>query len=544
MAHILPDGWQQLAAEGAFQREIETLEVLSETLSDNYTVYHGVHWSRVEKGAAHFGEIDFIIVNPVGQILAIEQKSGLLQEGPEGLIKQYSQGEKRIPVQLARNRDALFARLKEISNGETVKVDALLYCPDYTIKAPAAAGIDPARIVDASKRTHLAQIIRQILPEETDKTTWADRVHGFMRSELTLMPDVNALVGESQVLFSRISGGLTHWARQIDCQPFRLRVIGTAGSGKTQLALNVLNDAVTAGRRALYVCYNRPLADHISLIAPAGVEVATYHQLADRLIRTTGRSPDFSQPGAFKTLEEFMARYDAPADKLFDELVIDEGQDFRPEWLTSLLRMVRMPGRVWWLEDPMQNLYGRSPVDLAGWVTLKADINYRSPRDILGYLNKILGSDQAVESGNPIVGSEIEILTYGSTAELMDRTKTAITRGLGAGFKKNMLAIVTYRGREHSHFTPLDRLGPNTLRSFSGQYDLLGNPVYNDGDIFIESVYRFKGQAAPCVIFTEIDFEELDDKALRKLFVGMTRATLKLILVISERAAQNLMKRL
>ena len=42
--------------------------------------------------------------------------------------------------------------------------------------------------------------------------------------------------------------------------------------------------------------------------------------------------------------------------------------------------------------------------------------------------------------------------------------------------------------------------------------------------MLVESVYRFKGQAAPAVILTEIDFEVLDDKAVRKLFVGATRA--------------------
>jgi hypothetical protein len=42
------------------------------------------------------------------------------------------------------------------------------------------------------------------------------------------------------------------------------------------------------------------------------------------------------------------------------------------------------------------------------------------------------------------------------------------------------------------------------------------------------------------VIFTEIDFETLDEKSFRKIFVGMTRARMKLVLVMSERAAQQL----
>jgi superfamily I DNA and RNA helicase len=89
-----------------------------------------------------------------------------------------------------------------------------------------------------------------------------------------------------------------------------------------------------------------------------------------------------------------------------------------------------------------------------------------------------------------------------------------------------------------------DKLGSNTLRSFTGRYDLLGHPVYSEGDLLLETVYRFKGQAAPAVIFTEIDFETLDEKAVRKLFVGATRATMKLVMVISERAAKELMARL
>jgi hypothetical protein len=42
------------------------------------------------------------------------------------------------------------------------------------------------------------------------------------------------------------------------------------------------------------------------------------------------------------------------------------------------------------------------------------------------------------------------------------------------------------------------------------------------------------------VVFAEIDFETLDEKALRKLFVGATRAMMLLVLVVSERAAARL----
>ena len=544
MAHIIPEGWQALEATGAQQREIETLALLAANLPDAYTVYHGVHWTRVSQGHALVGEIDFAIVNPAGNLLLIEQKSGYLSETPEGLSKQYAKKEKLVPAQMARSVEALRNRLNTYCTGDKPLLDSLLYCPDYQVRQPGSAGIDPARIVDAARREHLVHTIRSLLPENDPARPLADEIHRFLRNELRLVADVATVAGQARTLYTRLSGGLAEWARCIECEPFRLRVIGTAGSGKTQLALNVLQDAVAAGRRPLYICYNRPLADHIALIAPPGSTVATYHQLCDRILRSTGQVPDFTRPGAFEELESFIAGYQPEAAWQFDEIVVDEGQDFQPAWRDALLKLLNSSGRAWWLEDPMQNLYGRPPVELPDWVVLRAQTNYRTPRDILGTLQRLVGPGQPIESGSPLDGSDVEILTYDGRADLMDKTKTAITRGLGAGFKKDMIAVVTYRGREHSGFTALDKLGPHTLKAFTGQYDLLGSPVYSDGDLFIDSVHRFKGQSAPCIVFTEIDFEELDEAALRKLFVGMTRATMKLVLVMSERAAKAMLDRL
>lgn len=58
--------------------------------------------------------------------------------------------------------------------------------------------------------------------------------------------------------------------------------------------------------------------------------------------------------------------------------------------------------------------------------------------------------------------------------------------------------------------------------------------------MLLEAVYRFKGRTAPAIILAERDFDTLDGKTLRMLFVGMTRARLKLILVFSERGAKVL----
>jgi superfamily I DNA and RNA helicase len=68
--------------------------------------------------------------------------------------------------------------------------------------------------------------------------------------------------------------------------------------------------------------------------------------------------------------------------------------------------------------------------------------------------------------------------------------------------------------------------------------------LYTNGELFCETVYRFKGQSSPVVIFCEIDFDELTDRDLRKLFVGMSRAQDHLVCIISQQAELMLIERM
>jgi hypothetical protein len=228
-----------------------------------------------------------------------------------------------------------------------------------------------------------------------------------------------------------------------------------------------------------------------------------------------------------------------PADAV-DDLIVDEGQDFQQAWLAPLLQRLAPGGRAWWLEDPMQNLYGRAPVVLPNWVTLHADANYRTPRTVLAQVAQLCAPERPLEAAAPLVGQPIEWLLYDDTPGLLEATKRALSDALLARFRREDIAIVTYCGRDRSRLLPFERIGPYRLRSWSGRYDLFGTPEYGDGEVLIETVYRFKGQSAPCVVLAEVDFEAFDELARRKLFVGATRASMKLLVVVSARAAQLL----
>jgi hypothetical protein len=546
MARLIPDDWKQLAATGAAARERETLALLESSLPDSYTVYHGVHWTRLNQSFSVFGEAEFVVVSPAGRVMLIEQKAGFLRETPRGLVKVILQTERNVAIQLAQTVERLHRRFTAAFGAGTYGIEALLYCPDYIVKDASIAGVAPERIVDAKRRAQLAAVILDALPPDEPPHARVAKIHHFLADELALTPDASALVGQAGTLVTRLAGGLATWARRLSFEPFRLRVIGTAGSGKTQLAIQVMKDAAEAGKRALYVCFNRPLADHIARVAPESVRVANYHQLCDWIARDVGAVPDFRSPDVFGRLEAIFAQ--APIDErwLFDVLIVDEGQDFQEPWVAALSRLVRPRGAWWWLEDPLQNLYMREPVALPGWTVLTETTNYRSPRDILDYLRDRLGAlsplAAAVTAGSPFDGSELTFVAYDEAQPeaSVEATKRAITQALALGFRKQDIVVLSYRGREGSALTAVEQLGPHRLRGFTGKYDLFGNPEYRDGDVLLESIYRFKGQSAPCVILTEVDFDAFDERAARKLFVGATRATMKLIVVASQRATGEL----
>jgi hypothetical protein len=556
MARIVPDGWRALAqgagagaapgvGAASAQRHVETLAHLAAALPDGYTVYHAVHWTNVERGWSVFGEIDFVVANRAGDIVLVEQMTGFLEEGPDGLLKRERGRQRNVPAHMARTVAAIRDKLSRRPGAEAVSVDYLLYCPDHVVRRVESAGVSADRIVDARQRGELAKVLQAILPPGPPRPA-AQQVDRFLRDVIELETDVSALIGSAHALVTRVSGGLAHWARQLEFSPFRLHVDGTAGSGKTQLALAEFRDAIERGQRPLYVCYNRPLADHFADVVPPGGEVCTFHMLCQKLLRDVGRSPDFSGPDPFARMAAEAATVPVGERWLFDTVIVDEGQDFTAAWRDQVLRHARADSRVTWLQDRFQSLYDRDPAPLPGWVTLHARSNYRSPRQVVRLLQAILPEEVAIEAAGPIADGGIELLEYTDRADidgLMGATKDAIRRCLGEGYRRGDIAVVSYRGREHSAFAGLSQLGPHPIRGFTGRYDLFGQPLYTDGELLVESVYRFKGQAAPAVVLAEVDFDALDERAVRRLFVGATRATMKLVIVATARAARRLRER-
>lgn len=533
MARVVPSDWESLEDTGPWPAEGETLKHLQQALPADLVVFHGVHWTKATRHFTVFGEIDFCVVNATGKVLAIEQKNGFLEEGPDGLEKRYSRRTKNVAQQVQRNRANLqrkFALANPAAN--PLDVDYLVYLPDYRVKRINAAGLDPRRIVDAADRDRLADQIAEILrddvpPDETHRQT----VLSFLQDTLEVVPDTNAFLDATAATYTRLTSGLSEWVKALEFSPFRLHVIGTAGSGKTQLALEEYRKASALGRRPAFVCFNEPLAARFRQVAPAGGLVTTFHALCRAIVDPTGEHHDFAHMDSASwaaLAADAMAR---PGDAVhrFDTLIVDEAQDMEAGWVPWLLTLVRPEGRLLWLDDPMQNIYGREQAPLGdGFVTLHASTNYRSPQAICESINALLALEQPLCCGSPNPGGDVMIHEYANEDDLIEQTARRLAALAAEGYGWGDIAIVSYCGRDKSLFRRVESLGDLRLRRFEGTYDARGQQVLCPGDIRYETVFRFKGHQAPVVLFTEIDFQKVDDRARCRLFCGMTRASLQL----------------
>jgi len=76
----------------------------------------------------------------------------------------------------------------------------------------------------------------------------------FLDNQFDVVPSLDSHIGQVQRTTTQLAQGLARWVPRMT-HPDGVYVIeGTAGSGKTQLALQLLGQAAAAGTRAGYVC--------------------------------------------------------------------------------------------------------------------------------------------------------------------------------------------------------------------------------------------------------------------------------------------------
>tara|TARA_R110002096_G_scaffold64920_1_gene158003 strand:- start:2043 stop:3707 length:1665 start_codon:yes stop_codon:yes gene_type:complete len=537
MAQIFPSDIEAAKADGESPDELETLIALRDGLPEEFLVYHSVHWSAVRPQYTDFGEIDFVIVNNAGQVLVIEQKNGPMIETSQGLEKRYYGGKtKRVYSQVQRNLGNLRTKFSRSSAANrSIDVDYLIYCPDHRLVDKSAAAVDHQRTVDATTKAELPAKIQKLMQTEKGKDAVLRReLHDFLLNGFRIAPDVNSYKSKQSQVYRQLLAGLSDVIESLEFSPFRLRIVGTAGSGKTQVTMRFCERAIVEGKKPLLLCFNRPLADKLSAQAPKGVTVNTYHGFIKKTAESLGIDIDFSKadgPDFWRGIQEELLAATLAGAPRFDCLVVDEGQDFKSDWYDILQMFLADSASQLWLEDPLQNLRGLDPVELPGFVTYRETANFRTPLSIAGFIKGTLESE--FEQRNLLPGLGVVMYDYQEPSEIEPILERRIRELSKVGFKPEDIAIVSCHGTRSTALANTVQIGKHKVRKFTGKYDAGNNQIYTDGDLTFDTIFRFKGQQAPAVILVDLDETiKKDEWARGILYCAMTRATVRLELVV------------
>ena len=350
-----------------------------------------------------------------------------------------------------------------------------------------------------------------------------------------LASDIHAYVRQGETRIVRLSSRLSDILTSIGMTPLRLHVRGSPLCGKTVVARRFFQEAVERSRKPLLVCFNRQLMERIRALVGKGGLVETWHGLCYRFLESIDEAPDFSRRDSYAEfwprIQDQVMAAPIPESWMFDSIIVDEGQDFEPDWFDILKLFARDGADIVWLEDPHQAIRTNDPVALEGFVGFNAHSNYRSPESIARFIKKTLPFE--FEQANDLPGLGVGVQAYEDDrhqARLVSRTVSEL---LARKFEPQDIVILSMRGIGNTCLGDRARVGNHTLKRFSGEYDLLGNQVFTPGQLHLESVYRYKGQQAPAIIAIDVESRSRDEERMQRiLHTAFSRATVRLDVLV------------
>lgn len=350
------------------------------------------------------------------------------------------------------------------------------------------------------------------------------------------------------------------------------RVIhGVAGSGKTMiLAYRCQHLAQVGNKPILVLCFNVSLAAKLRQVVQedpnkiSRIKVRHFHGWCmDLLKKYRIPKPDFREYQGEAYINELVNRVIAAVDAqkipagTYDAVMLDEGHDFKGEWLKLVAQMVNPEtNSLLILYDDAQNLYGEKRdkkfsfksvgIQAQGRTTI-LKLNYRNTEQVLKvayeFAKEVMtpstGDDDQVVLIEPASagrqGAKPDLIKLPSFKHEVDYLAERVQQLHERGTAWNEIAII-YRlrfmgDRIYNHFQkmqiPIEWVNAN---SESRNY----HP--DEPSIKLMTMHSSKGLEFPMVLIPGIGFmpdqygHSTPEEEARLLYVGMTRAIEQLIL--------------
>jgi hypothetical protein len=527
--------------------EWRVFSALCKGLPEQWHVLPRARWLTPRKTKEVRGECDFLIIDPTRGILDLEVKTGVIWDELHG----YTQAGKSIdPIRKAEFNAAGMANMLELRTSFDIQIGYALCFPDYDGAFDPALGVDRL-LTDTDLAPDLITLSLELAFDSWDKRTSLPE-----RMLRAIFDEVVPHMGfrrehrlEEHYVLERIEKATStqYWVLNHIKDSQRIAVSGCAGTGKTKLAIETARYFATIGKSVLLTCFNNNLELVLrqdeslqSLIRAeygTGLDVASFHHIADhflnranqqrnrrnqpQLIRSREWNDPRYAPDVIIAMKEFSLRYDV--------IVIDEGQDFDPHWVTALVQTLRDPkeGRIALFYDPHQQLYDRSnPAGIVHDHRLMVFPLFTNCRNPAPVHRAAMRYHQQGDMFMPLVDVGPEPLQVE-----VERSSSAQINALGQWLRMEKpdphdVVVLTPHGETNSRRQWQDNM-------IVGNYVLTDDvekwlSKTNHKNILCTSVYKFKGLEAPFVLVTELEGIS-DRRRMPILYTALSRAKYQLI---------------
>jgi hypothetical protein len=502
-------------------------------LDNEYIIFHSLEW--LGTGRRTLGEADFVVLHPVNGLLIIEVKSGGIEfkDGEWIQINSATGHEYKMdPFHQARkSMYELENRLKPTVGFH--RMPLMAYCVWFT-------SIDTNKVKSFPPEAASSVILDKddlINPEKAIKrsyTYWENKYPAKVKKDMSadfykhrlddilvticpyfkVIPSLKTSAEEAERVYIRLTAQQATLLDFLEEQKIAA-IHGTAGTGKTLLAVEKAKRLSEQGKNVLFLCYNSMLRNHLkdSYSSP-GVIFHNIHSLAYNLLNEKQADPD----AVLAEFIEYIETVYEPEDFPYQNIIIDEGQDIDNSLLKRLCSFTKTKdGSFYIFYDRNQHisLFNTQPE----WIEdiecrLILQRNCRNTVEVSRTSCNIIGIDY-ISSFNNIRGDKPSMWVYEPCSDgLVNIVENFVTTSINGHLKPEDIVILA------SEKTP-DWI--KTGRRFYG-YSL--SDKYNDeGKITLTTIRKFKGLESKAVLIINTPLSKWSTQDMKRLlYVGSSRA--------------------
>ena len=529
MGRIHPDHSTVQKLKGA---ERVFAEILVEYLSDDWLIISQL--DMISPGRPY--EIDFLLVNPQYGLISIEVKGGEVDVKDGKWYRKNSSGSETLfnPSPPRQAQDAAFelrdALRENHSSFDHLKVAHGVALPDVeAISGDLPLDVTREMLFLSGDMTQIEEKVIACIEAREAKHLLPDPLlRNFFQivlpsSKMVFQPDAQRTIYRE--ILNHISLEQVRAMASLD-ENNRVVVQGSAGTGKTRLAILWARLAMKRGEKTLLTCYNDPLADFLN--ATSGDQLLPVIQPFLRLIQKLDGISELVEPTEPKdkdtfwneTLPSHVLANIEKIQPMFDTIVVDEAQDFAQSWIAILEALLSPNGKLLCVADMAQDLYQRGyqpPLGDPLWTKGRLAVNCRNTRQIALLIKKIGGAQPATACPT---GDPVRFISVRSEQEALAEVRNLITNHIE--FHKRKLSDLVIVCRSASE--------RQKLRALSTDVVVISN-WKNRGleHVACETFRRIKGLEADHVVVVGFD----GDFLAQELYVAASRARRTLTIIAS-----------